>query len=81
MTVKIQNECPEHATNCWRLSTVEGLLKGHLDKCECWRNEVDKRFVGIERTIFRFGTFVAVVNAVVGLVVTAVTMGNKFGWF
>jgi hypothetical protein len=76
-----ENPCLEHANHTWRLESVEGGLKDHIEKDDARNSATEKRFLEVERTMFRFGAFVAVVNTIVGLVVSAVTVGGKLGWF
>lgn len=81
MPERNMNECLEHRQNIWRIGKVEGDLKAHIDSDEKKHSDHGARFVALERTVFKFGIYVAVVNTIVGLVVSAVTVGGKLGWF
>jgi hypothetical protein len=79
-------------THEWRIGKNEKGLEDHVQSDEAWRKEhVDKndetqeknetRFQALERAMFKFGVFVAVINFLGVAAGTAATYGSKLGWF
>lgn len=44
-------------------------------------SRTEEKTDGIHQTVFRFGVFIAAINTIFGGVVTAVTLGDRLGWF